>query len=209
MPRLLFALIGGTAAGVLVFWVNTGLLAFPEAAAVSESHPLELPVVFKSKPVEEKVRRNPPEKPRPPHAKPPIGITDETVTDPPTTVEPRWAMPAMDGVLSSAGFRFGEVGHFSGDGEPVTLRAVEPAYPRAAARNRVEGSVTLEFMIDRSGTVSEITVIAAKPRGVFEKSAIEALRKWRFKPRVVDGEPVVTRARQTLEFVLPSEKPAE
>ena len=63
---------------------------------------------------------------------------------------------------------------------PQALRVVQPSYPLDALRSGVAGKVDLEFQIDAEGRVRDIHVLNAQPAGVFEQSAIAALRQWRF-----------------------------
>lgn len=90
----------------------------------------------------------------------------------------------------------------TGGNPVVALLRVEPAYPRKAARNGDEGWVKLEFTITEQGTVVDPVVLDARPRRTFNRSAVAAIRQWRFKARVVDGKPVATRATQIIEFKL-------
>lgn len=55
-----------------------------------------------------------------------------------------------------------------------------PVYPKTAAENNVNGWVQLQFDIDRDGTVNKVSVIESSPDGVFDDSAIQALKKWRY-----------------------------
>lgn len=80
-------------------------------------------------------------------------------------------------------------------GPPRAISTPQPPYPREAARIGASGSVVAQFTIGADGRVSEVTVISARPRGLFEDTVIDTVRTWRFEP---PGEPVtVTR---TFEF---------
>ncbi len=68
---------------------------------------------------------------------------------------------------------------------------VAPVYPKKALKKGVTGLVILEFTIESSGRVRSDRVTASSNR-VFEKAAREALRKFRYKPRVINGKPVAT-----------------
>lgn len=61
------------------------------------------------------------------------------------------------------------------------LKRVNPKYPRRAKMKKQDGFVQLAFNIDKGGLVSNIKVIDANPKGVFEKSSIKAIKKWKFK----------------------------
>jgi protein TonB len=84
----------------------------------------------------------------------------------------------------------------------VVLSRPRPSYPRDALRNRQEGWVKLSFTVTTGGTVSNPRVVASKPRRVFDRAALQAIRKWRFKPRLVNGKAVQTTAVQVIEFNL-------
>lgn len=61
------------------------------------------------------------------------------------------------------------------------LRKVNPKYPRRAKIKKQSGSVQLSFLISKSGSVSNIVVLKSNPKDVFEKAAIKAIKKWKFK----------------------------
>jgi TonB family protein len=76
----------------------------------------------------------------------------------------------------------------------------DPVYPREALRTRTRGWVELEFTITATGNVGDIQVIDAEPTGVFERAALDALAAWRFRPRIVNGQPVSQRSMITMRF---------
>ena len=86
--------------------------------------------------------------------------------------------------------------------EVTALLKVEPEYPRKAARQGIEGWVKLEFTVLEDGTVSDIKILDASPKRVFNKSAKRAITRFKFKPRVVNGKPVKQKAIQVIEFKL-------
>ena len=88
------------------------------------------------------------------------------------------------------------------EAEAIPIFKIEPRYPRKAARSKIEGWVKLEFTITESGTVSNPVVVDSSPRRTFDRSALQSIRKWRFKPKLVDGRPVQRKALQVIEFRL-------
>ena len=56
--------------------------------------------------------------------------------------------------------------------------------------------------IQPDGTVFNVSVIESNPKRLFDKAAIAAMKRWKFRPKIVDGNPVAQRARQTIEFKL-------
>ena len=94
------------------------------------------------------------------------------------------------------------VGMGFGDSDVIPLVRQNPVYPEKAKRRKIEGYVTARLQINADGTVDDVEIIDAQPRGVFEREARRALFKYKFKPRLQDGQPVPQVATQTLEFKL-------
>ncbi len=74
------------------------------------------------------------------------------------------------------------------DGERLPLVRVQPQYPRRALERGIEGSVVVEFTVTEDGTVADAHVIEATPEGYFERAALTAISKFKYKPTVVDGK---------------------
>mgnify|MGYP005991506487 FL=1 len=81
----------------------------------------------------------------------------------------------------------GGLGLESGDGEYLPIVKVAPVYPRRALQRGIEGFVIVEFTVNTIGAVKEPYVIEAQPQGIFEQAAIDAAKKFKYKPRVVNG----------------------
>jgi len=80
---------------------------------------------------------------------------------------------------------------------------IEPMYPQVAARDGVQGFVTLSFDINSQGDPINVQVIKAEPRGYFERSAKKAVRKWKYSPQKEEGVSVAVFDQQiTLKFNL-------
>ena len=75
---------------------------------------------------------------------------------------------------------------FLHDGPLVAMIRVEPAYPIRASRLGLEGFVTVQFDVNPDGSVSDVSVLESSHE-IFERAAIKAARKFRFKARVIDG----------------------
>ncbi|WP_241607494.1 energy transducer TonB [Rosenbergiella australiborealis] len=68
------------------------------------------------------------------------------------------------------------------DGKPQRLTTVNPAYPARALALHVEGKVRVRFDVDGSGSVGNIEIISAEPRGMFDREVKQALKRWRYAP---------------------------
>jgi len=84
----------------------------------------------------------------------------------------------------------------------VPLLRVPPKYPRRAAQRGVEGWVKVQFVITVAGRVKGAKVVGSKPSGVFDRAALKAISKWKFKPKVIEGQPMEQLAMQVLQFKL-------
>jgi protein TonB len=95
------------------------------------------------------------------------------------------------------------VGGFTSDGEYLPIVKVAPIYPRRAQNRGIEGHVLLEFVVTSTGAVRDPRVIEAVPPNIFNRSAINAALKFKYKPKVVNGEPVeVGGVRNLITFEL-------
>ena len=65
---------------------------------------------------------------------------------------------------------------------PVGVRTPQPAYPREAARSGVTGEVTVEITVAANGSVTDVRVIRAQPRGQFDRAVLNTVREWQFEP---------------------------
>ena len=80
-----------------------------------------------------------------------------------------------------------EGGGLSSDGEYLPIVKVNPQYPRRAQTRGIEGYVIVEFVVTKSGAVRDAVVVEASPEGIFDRAALDAALKFKYKPRVVDG----------------------
>jgi protein TonB len=83
---------------------------------------------------------------------------------------------------------------------PVPVRTVAPDYPPELRRDGVSGLVMVKCTIDTQGNVIEPQVEKSS-NAAFEGPAIEALRKWKFKPAKQDGTPVAIKVSIPIKFV--------
>ncbi len=83
------------------------------------------------------------------------------------------------------------------------LRYVAPEYPSRALSLGKSGQVTVGFTIDASGATRDIHVISSDPPRLFDDAATEAVRRWRYQPVTVNGQPTSVPVRMIVRFELP------
>jgi protein TonB len=77
---------------------------------------------------------------------------------------------------------------------------VAPKYPPEAGQARIEGTVVLLAVIGKDGTVEDVHVESGLP--VLAQAAIEAVKQWRYRPYLLNGEPVEVNSQITINFTL-------
>jgi len=149
-------------------------------------------------------RRKPP-KPPPPKEPPPPPKMQVSRMDQQVQNLPQMDLPNLDvPLVGGEGMFIGNYQQIDRDaeGDIVPVVVIRPMYPRDAALTGIEGWVKVEFTITEVGTVKDPRVIDANPPRIFNREAIRAILKWKFKPRVVEGVAVERRATQIIEFNL-------
>jgi len=86
--------------------------------------------------------------------------------------------------------------------ELVRVKAVAPRYPRRAQERDIGGWVDIYFTVTATGETAEVTVNRSEPKSVFDRAAIEAVRKWAFQPVEYRGQIISQRAGTRLVFQL-------
>jgi TonB family protein len=84
--------------------------------------------------------------------------------------------------------------------EANLIHDVAPQYPPEAGRARVEGAVVLMAVIGKDGSVQDVRVESGLP--LLAQAAIDAVRQWRYRPYLLNGEPVEVDSRITINFTL-------
>jgi len=80
------------------------------------------------------------------------------------------------------------------------IHRLQPAYPLLAVQTRTQGQVVLRAVISREGTIENLQVVSGHP--LLVRAALEAVRQWRYRPYVLNGEPVEVETQVTVNFVL-------
>jgi protein TonB len=82
----------------------------------------------------------------------------------------------------------------------LLIRKIQPAYPPLARQARIQGSVLLQAEISKDGTIQNLRLISGHP--MLAPAAIEAVKQWRYKPYILNGEPVEVETQITVNFTL-------
>lgn len=92
--------------------------------------------------------------------------------------------------VASVEVNISTTGMSSGDGEYLPIVKVAPIYPRRAQSRGISGYCIVEYTVTTSGAIRDPQAVDCEPAGVFEKASVKAALKFKYKPRVVDGEPI-------------------
>lgn len=84
----------------------------------------------------------------------------------------------------------GSGGLGASDGEYLPIVKVAPIYPRRAQTRGITGYCIVEYVVTKSGSIRDPQPVDCQPAGIFERASVKAAMKFKYKPRVVDGEPI-------------------
>ena len=84
--------------------------------------------------------------------------------------------------------------------EGLLIRKVAPTYPKLAMMTRQQGSVILEATIGRDGSIENLRAVSGPP--LLLGAAIEAVRQWRYRPYLLNNQPVEVETQITVNFIL-------
>jgi periplasmic protein TonB len=82
----------------------------------------------------------------------------------------------------------------------LLIRKVTPNYPQLAKQARIQGAVVLQAEISKDGTIQNLQLISGHP--MLAPAAIEAVKQWRYKPYLLNGEPVAVETQVVVNFSL-------
>jgi protein TonB len=189
MIRLLLAIIIGASVSFGLFYFMALLISGGDDRnqEVAENIRVEL-LTTPPKSSTQTKRRVPPPPPPPPKV-PPKAPEPEPETNDVDANSVRISVPTLDigGDSIALGGPSAGMGR---DGDAAPIVRIEPKYPMQAQRNGTEGWVKLSFSINEVGGVEDIEIIDAEPKRVFDREARNALKRWKYKPKIVDGKPI-------------------
>ena len=80
------------------------------------------------------------------------------------------------------------------------IHKVQPVYPSIARMARIEGKVLLQAVISKEGTIENLRVVSGPP--MLARAAIDAVSRWRYRPYLLNREPVEVETQITVNFSL-------
>jgi len=80
------------------------------------------------------------------------------------------------------------------------IRSQAPEYPERALAQKINGSVTVEFTVNGQGEPTDVHVVAAEPAGIFDRAALNAVKRWRYAPVLVNDVAQEVPARAVIKF---------
>lgn len=204
--RFLVSAALGTFVALLLFWIMDVLISGNSNVARSADSAVRLDFIKVDQDELENVKkRTPPPEPEPPEKPPPPPKMTVDNPDEPARDMPQIEMPRISlGLTSGSGPYLGKwsAGDPGAEGDVIPIVRIEPQFPREALLKGIGGWVEVEFTIEPDGSVSDPKVVKSQPPRIFDRNAIRAIYKWKFKPRIVDGKPVARRAKQRMDFIV-------
>jgi len=140
-------------------------------------------IVVPDKVIETNLKEVKPEKVEDPEEPPPDLEPIDFDTDIDMNVANTAPTTGIDLKLSSSGMS-------SGDGEYLPIVKVAPIYPRRAQTRGISGYCIVEYTVTKTGSIRDPQAVDCQPSGIFESASVRAAEKFKYKPRVVDGEPI-------------------
>lgn len=205
--RLVSAIASGLVISLCLFWLMQSIISNNQhALTITENLQMTEFVRLKRERKLQTKDRKIPKKPPPEKHRPPPKMQTQTAQIKQHQV-PQMNLPNLDIPLASdrfdgsllAGLQMGR-GKISTD--VIPLVRIQPRYPTRAANRHIEGWVKLKFTITEQGTVKDAVVVQSHPSQIFNRAALQAISRWKFKAKVLDGQAFEQVATQTINFKL-------
>jgi len=84
----------------------------------------------------------------------------------------------------------------------LLFKQAQPVYPASALQMHIEGAVELLATISKNGDISSVKIVSGDPR--LARAAVDAVKQWKYKPYLLNGEPVEIKTQITINFKLPN-----
>jgi protein TonB len=198
MGRYIISIVVGSVITISLLFIMQLLIVTGKQALTDprERHKLEFVRVKRNENlnVEDVIPDKPPKPPETPPETPPQDLDNINPDAPKINIAPPQ--------VQSTGDIGGPGGMNIAEGDYLPIVRVAPVYPARALSRGLEGFVDLQFTVTTTGTVRDPLVIQSTSK-LFERAAIRAVLKFKYKPRVVDGVPVeVPGVKTRISFML-------
>ena len=198
LARFGLAMLIAALATFTVFWMMQGLISSGNSVVNKESFGRLVPFVDMSQ--DDDVQTKAREVVKPPAAQEEPEIPKMANPIAQDSNSNAFDMGGLD-ISTDLSIDAGLNGAATSDGDYLPIVKVAPQYPRRALKKGIEGYVVLEFTVTTLGTVTDPVVIESKPKNIFDRAAINAAKKFKYKPKVVDGKAQqVTGVRNIIRF---------
>jgi protein TonB len=193
-----------------LFWLLWALIGAGGAIDEIQAPPkIEFVRLRRETEVEEKKRVKPQiDKPEPPPTATAIASSEKLSVVPGADMAALAPSVDFSGVAGSGGggMGAGELASGSGvDRDAVPQVRIQPDYPIQARQKKIEGWVDVRFTVGTDGSVRNPVVIDAEPDEIFDRAALQAVKGWKYNPKVADGKPVErTDMKVRIQFSLKS-----
>ena len=186
--RYSVSIVLGAVVTLLVLYTMQALIVTPRAKLDDSGarHFVDFVRAERSETIQRKDRK--PEKPRQPDAPPPEAVQPRV-----DAIDPMQSTVSVPVAPVDVEMSVGGLGLVASDGDYVPIVKIAPAYPIAAQTRGIEGYCIVEYTVTETGSVKDVVVIEAEPKRIFDKASIEAALKFKYRPRVIDGEPIEVR----------------
>jgi protein TonB len=138
-----------------------------------------------------------------PAAKP--AVTNDAPAPPSMTIAPAGNGGGLPNLMDSASSAptpvLQTLSVSQGVSQGLLFKKVQPKYPASALRSRVEGAVQLMATISKTGDISVVRILAGDSQ--LAHAAVDAVKQWKYKPYLLNGEPVEIQTQITVNFKLP------
>ena len=187
MPKSLTRIVFGALLAVPVagglFFLMQYLIATANPDIDEEERTRLADIVMPERDIDTNVKEKKPEKIEDPEEPPPDMDTPDVDTDVDTDAVNTAPRSSVEVSINSSGMA-------GGDGEYLPIVKVAPIYPRRAQTRGITGYCIVEYTVTRNGSIRDPQAVDCSPSGVFERASVKAAAKFKYKPRVVDGEPI-------------------
>jgi protein TonB len=187
IARYAMAVVLGSLVTLGVLFTMHVLIATPQARLNDSGtrHFVDFVRVEREETLQRKDRR--PDKPAVPDNPPPQAVQPRV--DALDEAQVSVAVPVAP-VDVGVGMQVSGLGLVASDGDYLPIVKIAPVYPAAARSRGIEGYCLVEYTVTELGTTKDVVVIESEPSGIFNKVSIAAALKFKYRPRVVNGEPI-------------------